>query len=520
MNLNLFLIQLVLITSVLMLTQARRLPRGWLIVNVLILIVLGGSLILWPEWAGWISGGVWLVVFLLPLLGSGRVNRLVSQERYHAARQLAFWVKWLHPADGMVEYPQLLRGLALGQQGKFAAARQLLSRYQTDVTSTGRAATVMLYRMHADWAGIRRWVEQRVPEKVLDREIGLALVYLRSLGELGDLNGLLQGAERLEQRLGRSSNPLLLNTVRLYALAFCGQVESVKRLLEQMLSVYPRQTHQFWIATAEWAAGRHAIARELLTSLSQTEDAALQNAINGRLAAPPLDPIQVLTEPSHRILNQIKTAIAQESRYSSWNAVAARKSYATYGLIGINVLVFAVSSRLGGNEDLYVLYRLGALVPEAVVTGEWWRCLTAIFLHSGLLHLSANMLGLYVFGALVESALGLRLFLACYFFCGIGSMLTVTLIAITTPALPQITVGASGAVLGMVGAEAAIQLKGWRLEKAKIARERLQLISLVVVFQLVSDLLTPQVSIIGHISGTILGFLAGLVLFKPSRRSG
>ncbi|MDX2242495.1 MAG: rhomboid family intramembrane serine protease [Leptolyngbyaceae cyanobacterium bins.302] len=497
-----------------MLVQAARLPRGWLVVTGVILVSLGVGFVTAPAWAGYISGGVWVILYLLPLVGIARLNRLVSQERYRPARKIANLVKWLHPADGYVEYPHLLKGLELGQQGRMDEATQLFNRYQTNSTTTGRMATVMFYRMNAQWEELARWVEDCVPEKILFQEMGLAIAYLRSLGELGNLNGLLQGIERFEQKAGRSNNPLLLNTVRLYGLAFCGQVEAVKRLFDGVLSIHPKPIHQFWIATAELQTGREGIAQEMFAALRQTGDRSLQQAIDWRLAAPRVDPLTVLTEHSRQVLIDLKTAITQESRYSGWMALAAKKSYATYGLIGINLAVFGLSTLLGGNEDLYILYRLGALVPEAVAQGEWWRSLTAIFLHAGALHLAANMLGLYVFGALVESALGYRKFLVCYFFCGVGSMLVVAAIALLTQAPPQITVGASGAVLGIVGAEAAIQLKGWRLERAKIARDRLKLISLVVVLQLISDLLTPQVSLIGHLSGVILGFLSGLVLFK------
>ena len=517
MNLNLFLIQFVLFTSCFMLLQSRRLPHGWLAVTGIILGGLGTSFLTLPEWAGLISSGLWVVLVLLPLVGFAQINRLVMQERYQAARQIATWVKWLHPADGFVEYPHLLQGLELGQRGQFDQARQLLSRYQTNSTATGRMATVMLYQMNADWRGLVDWIEAHVADQTLYREMGLVTAYLRSLGELGKLNELLQGVEQFEQRVGRGGNPTTYGTVKLYALAFCGQVESVKRLLDRVLSIYPAPIQQFWIATAELIAGRDAIAREMLTSIRMTQNGPLEKAIDWRLSVPRVDPLQVLTESSHRILQQLNTTIAQELRYTGWGSLAPRKSYATYGLIGINVFVYGLSKRLGSSEDLYVLYRLGALVPEVVFAGEWWRSLTATFLHSGELHLVANMLGLYVFGGLVEATLGYKKFLTSYLFCGVGSMLAVAIIAKLTEAPTQITVGASGAVLGMVGVEAAIQFKGWWFGKAKIARERLRLIILVLVLQLMSDLITPQVSIVGHLSGVILGFLAGLILFKPKR---
>lgn len=520
MTFNLFLIQLVLFTCVVMLIRGQQLSRGWLLVAGFVLTALSVSFFTVPDWAGLISGSLWVVLILLPIVGFAHVNRLVSQERYQRAWKWANLVKWLHPADGYVEYPHLLKGLHLAQQGRLEEAKQLISQYQSANTPTGRNATVILHRMSADWTGLQQWVEDCVPQLMLQKEPWLWLNYLRSLGEVGDLNALLQGMEQLEQTLGRNPSPQLLNTGRLYLMAFCGQVDQVQRLLQQVFISYSEQTRQFWLATAELRAGNATTALALFADLRRFGDRPLQAAIDYRLAAPHIDPVIVLTEPARLFLLQSRLAIAQEFRYNSWTALTAKKSYATYSLIGLNLVVFGFSTAMGGTNDLEVLYRLGALLPEAVFAGEWWRLMTAIFLHAGWLHLAANMLGLYVFGALVEATLGYRKFLCCYFFCGLGSMFTVATIAMLNPQAPwQITVGASGAVLGMVGAEAAIQLKGWRLEKAKIARDRLRLIVLVVVFQLLSDLVTPQVSLIGHLSGVSLGFFAGSVLFRVGPKS-
>lgn len=500
-----------------MLTQATRLPRGWLGAIAIVVAALIVSFLLVPEWAGFVSGSLWALLILLPLIGFARVNRLVSQERYQQASYLASWLKWLHPTDGFMEYPQLLHGLDLAKQGRLVEAKQLLSQYETNSTPTGRMAKAALYRMETRWADLVEWVQSSIPEKTLYREVWLGVVYLRSLGELGDLNGLLQGAAQFEQQVGRSGSPEVLGTIRLYALAFCGQTQLVQRLFDTSLRLCSMQVRQFWLATAEMVAGNQAIAQEILTLLQTNKDSTLTHAIRWRLTHPPAHPEQSLTQNSRTILDRIKTAIQQEARYSSQLALATKKSYATYALIGINLVVFVVEIVLGGSEDLFVLYQMGALVPEDVLAGEWWRAIAATFLHHGVVHLLTNMLGLYVFGALVEAALGRRKFLLTYCFTGVGSMLTVVFLSTLTNSTAQLTVGASGAVLGMVGAEGAIQLKGWWVEKAQIAQERLRLIGMIVLLQLFSDLVTPQVSIVGHLSGLTLGFLAGGVLFRPKR---
>jgi rhomboid protease GluP len=93
-------------------------------------------------------------------------------------------------------------------------------------------------------------------------------------------------------------------------------------------------------------------------------------------------------------------------------------------------------------------------------------------------------------------------------------MVAITVLGILANVPDLIGVGASGAIMGLLGVMAAILLKGWRYEKAKIAAKRLRLVLLIVILQVLSDIFTPQVSLVGHASGLILGFLAGIILFQ------
>lgn len=514
MSFNALLIQLVLFSCLFTLLRGDRLPQGWRIISGSILLVLVGVYVTLPQWAGWISGGLWLLLVMLPLMGSLRVNRLFYRERYTAARQLANLLRWLHPADGWMEYPKLLHGLELGQQGHLEEARQILQHYGTQSSSTGRMATIFLYRMNAQWQDLLNWLRQNRSEDALFRDTMLATYYLRSLGETGDLNGLVQGVERFERQLGKSSDVVTLNLVRLYALAFCGQVEQVQQLLQDVLSVYSREMRQFWLATAEWAAGQQPSAREILLPLQQHSSFPMQQMITWRLSQPSIDPTRELSASSQQILTQLSITLQQETRYGG-RVVRARKTYATYLLIGLNLLMFGLELQRGGSENLLTLYQLGALVPESLIThGEWWRLLYAMFLHYGWVHLAVNLIGLYVLGRLVEALLGVQKFLVAYFFCGLGSMGAIAGFALWMQVPELIAVGASGAIMGLLGVLAAILLKGWRQEKSQIAARRLRLVGVIVVLQTISDMLMPQVSLTGHLSGLVLGFLVGGVLFK------
>jgi rhomboid protease GluP len=294
--------------------------------------------------------------------------------------------------------------------------------------------------------------------------------------------------------------------------AFCGQTEQVKLIFERHLKKYSQNFRQFWLATADRAAGYELSACKTLTELCNSSDASLRNAANWRLAQLPANPNIILSTSSQQILARIDHELQQEVIYGEPSKLVSRKAYATFGLIGANIIVFAIELISGGSQDLEVLYRLGALVPTVVWQGEWWRLLSATFLHFGFFHLALNMIGLAYLGVFVEIRLGIWRYLFAYLLCGIGSMLVVTILAVSLNSEPQVTVGASGAIMGMVGATAAILFQGWRRDKSRIAAQRLRTILFIIGLQIVFDLTTPNVSFVGHTSGLVIGFLIGILL--------
>jgi rhomboid protease GluP len=189
--------------------------------------------------------------------------------------------------------------------------------------------------------------------------------------------------------------------------------------------------------------------------------------------------------------------------------------------------MFVLQFVLGGTLDEQVMIRLGALLPQQVLAeGEWWRLVTANFLHAGPLHLGANLLGLYVFGPFIANRLGQLRYLLLYFATGIGAMAFVTLVhgfdlarhlPLARPPpwagdAQQLVVGASGSIMGLVGAAAAIFLRQWWRHRLPEQRQRLLLIALVLAFQTAFDLTTPQVSFAAHAAGAVCGLLLAAVL--------
>ncbi|MEL6495026.1 MAG: rhomboid family intramembrane serine protease [Cyanobacteria bacterium J06623_7] len=190
-----------------------------------------------------------------------------------------------------------------------------------------------------------------------------------------------------------------------------------------------------------------------------------------------------------------------------------RVAYTTYILIGLNLLVYGLELKLGGSENFFALEQLGALVPEKVLAGEWWRLIGANFLHYGSLHLATNMLSLFFIGRLIELSLGAKYYLTIYLVSGIGSMLTFTLFAFRLGLDNAFLVGASAAIMGLIGAILAISLQIWLKRRNSLtAKRRLQQIILIVIIQFIFDNIVPQISFHAHLFGFIIGFLISSVL--------
>ena len=512
MDLNYLLLWLVSFSCIVFTIQISRFPRsqslGWMVVSASVLAFTGIAYYFSPTQAGWIGSLVWSLFVVLPLLTFKQIDRLVAQERYAQARWIASCIRWLHPADGWFQHPALLRALEMAQQGEIERAKLLLNRYRSNSTPIGRSAMAFLYRMGANWQELLLWLQHNFSEKTLLEDASLVSFYVRALGELGDLNGLLQALEQAERKLEQAGSSRTLNLLRMFALAFGGQPQPVQYLFDTSLSQYSLSIRQFWLATAELAAGNEAVGRQQLEMLQHRGNAGLNRAIAWRLSRPPLVPNRILTDRSKQILSRIPNVLDREAR-NKRTLFSNQTAYATYGLIAINLLVFGFEVALGGSQNPHVLAHMGALAPGLVIDfGQWHLLLTSIFLHAGALHLSMNMMGLYFFGNIVENALGRGRYLLLYFISGIGSMLTlVGLVAINHLPVQITVVGASGAIMGLLGAIGAILLWDWRRHKSRVAAKRLRTVLFIVVLQTVFDLVTPQVSLESHLSGLIIGFL-------------
>jgi len=186
---------------------------------------------------------------------------------------------------------------------------------------------------------------------------------------------------------------------------------------------------------------------------------------------------------------------------------------ATYVLIGINVLLWLGTAISGGSssavfDDFSLLAAAYQQTPEGVqqvgvAAGEWWRLVTGGFLHApnNPLHIMFNMYALYWLGTMLEPVLGRGRFLGLYF----ASLLAGSLGALALTDPNRATVGASGAVFGLMAAAFVMQ-------HARGVNPMQSGIGPVILLNLGITFLIPGISIGGHIGGLIGGALAALAI--------
>lgn len=505
MDLNYILIWMVGISAAAVLVRVARMSArlylGWIIVNGALLALLGAGLFFFPKSVGYAVGAAWLLFVLVPSLGTRVAWRWAMQQRYAAAWRLALVLRWLHPFDTERHKPELLRAMWLAQQGQIEEAVEILRQLVPSGGMTGRVAAAQMYRLTGRWEELVEWVNSSVGPTGLLRDVGVLLSYVRALGETGDLTHMLLVYAQYGGALERSGHQPSRDLCRMIMLAFCGRTEAVERLLSESLDWLPVTAQEFWRATAEGAAGETVKAQQRLTRLLEWEtDAVARAAIERRLSAPVKIATEMMIDPG---LEE-----ATESRpVSGW-----RTAYATQVLVAMNVAMFVLETMAGGSENEAVLMKLGALSASAVAAGDWWRLLAAMSLHYGWLHLAMNMLGLLLLGPFVETSLGRVKFVAVYLFSGLASMAFVVAMAHWRLIEDDLLVGASGSIMGLIGATAIVWLRSWRAGRSRVALQRLRRVALVIGLQMVFDLVTPQVSMAAHTSGVVAGCIMALLL--------
>jgi membrane associated rhomboid family serine protease len=231
--------------------------------------------------------------------------------------------------------------------------------------------------------------------------------------------------------------------------------------------------------------------------------------------------------PEHSGRPQGVQRVSSGVRRASYEGVGAK---VTRALIAINVLVYIAELLQGSGVDATrgSIYQNGALLANGakvgntliglpahfnvpnlvgVAHGEWWRMVTAAFLHYGPFHLLLNMLALWWFGSMLEQRIGSGRFLAIYLVSGLAGSAGALMLDPTTP-----TVGASGAIFGILGAGLVMETvhRDYVFGGSALG---------VILLNLVFTFSVSNISIGGHIGGLLGGAVCAFGFSRFGRGS-
>ena len=175
-------------------------------------------------------------------------------------------------------------------------------------------------------------------------------------------------------------------------------------------------------------------------------------------------------------------------------------------LLGAIVVVFLAETVLGGSTSTRTLTKLGAQVNSLVAGGDYWRLLTAMFLHIGVMHLAFNGWALFSIGRDVEAFYGSGWFVAIALLTGLAGN-----VAYYVLGSDVLSAGASGAIFGLIGAETAFFLRNRPLF-GKFGRDRLANLAVMIGINLVFGFTVQGINNIAHLGGLLLGAVLGFVL--------
>jgi len=184
--------------------------------------------------------------------------------------------------------------------------------------------------------------------------------------------------------------------------------------------------------------------------------------------------------------------------------------YVTYGLMAINVIVFMLMVINGAGifeADAITHIKWGSNYSPLTLSGDWWRLVTCIFIHFGIIHLALNMYGLYVLGVFLEPMLGKVKFILAYLCTGVFASIA----SLWWHSEGINSAGASGAIFGMFGVFLALLLTN--LIPKQIRTGLLRSIGIVIAINLIYGM-RSGVDNAAHIGGLLSGIVIGF-LFYP-----
>ena len=228
------------------------------------------------------------------------------------------------------------------------------------------------------------------------------------------------------------------------------------------------------------------------------------------------------TEENKRALEGLRTETIKIAAREQEEAAEVDKAmnlsgsnlYATYTIIGLNILVFVLMAINGAGiiePNGLVHLKWGSTYGPLTLSGDWWRLLTNIFIHFGIIHLAMNMYTFYMAGVYLEPLLGKKKYIVAYLCTGILASLT----SLWWHQPAANSAGASGAIFGMYGVFLAFLTTS--LIPEKVRKSLLQSIGIFILYNLAYGMkggVDNSAHIGGLLSGVLIGYLYVMAVKK------
>jgi len=437
--------------------------------------------------------------------------------------------------QAMLRYSRMLPYIFWGDPGRFwhdmtqsyvlyslekkAEADSLILRWQNYKSLPSQLSDVPVqYRLYGqallwNWQGV---IDEFEKLRFDARKVSASLYFMASRAYI-EMGQYVKSAECLKQaKFEESINPLgglALSLLPFFAL--CGARSPVAKLLNIIGATnkdLPHALSLYWFGRCLAKEGEIAQAREsFIQAMDLTELPLLRKRIE--IAAAKLDTNRDAADEFS--VDQCKKEVDEIWKLFTRGAFIQeilsprRSSILVNGLLAANIVVFLLCNKYFapfGERFVIDIFAGGALTGETLTNGQYWRLVTYLFLHTGLIHLGVNLLGLQFFGRIAENIFGSVRFLAIYFVGGILSGIAHLLLS---PGL--IAVGASGAILAIFGAVGAGIFKLKDVLPAGLRQRYLYFMAALALSQVVLDQFDKHIAGFAHLGGLLSGLALGMV---------
>lgn len=471
--------------------------RNFALWLVLWSLVIAGLAIGQIPYRGAVAGTLWAAYILIGQIVGQMELRGWMRRDWRMVRLAGLYRSVLYPgrtSRDMLRFIAAMRRLEQDPDAGMPDQSGMLDREKQDML---RAWQLML---RGDFAGVVAWTDT-----IGDKPQWLWMVRQRALMELDRAEQL---AQEFNTRNIHDFSPQDLAMVRLGFMAWAGQEAALNVLLNGPLRHQHPSEKALWRLRCQIAEGRQpeTIPAALDGLAAQPAPELVRRAITrerGRFPwHPDLSAVSVQT-----LIQHWQSQLAQSRRLARpWLSIV---------LIIMNMIMFALTSDGHGDVSVERAIQSGlAIYPDMAQNGEWWRLLTANFLHANWIHLGMNMLGIAIIGMDLERNLGVLRYAVIYFLSGIGTMAAGILIycLIGDFTEPYMALGASGAIFGLLGSFAVLAWHRMRHHNARKGKQALCAVALMLILQTCFDLSYLHGSSTLHLAGFMTGIIISLCI--------